>query len=287
VNPYRGCEHGCIYCYARPYHEYLGFSSGLDFESRILVKAEAPALLRRALLDLRWQPEPINLCGVTDPYQPVEKTLRLTRGCLEVLAEFRNPVSVVTKNRLVVRDADLLGDLARRGAAVACVSVTTLDPQVTATLEPRATRPAGRLEAIRALADAGVPVGVLVSPVIPGLTDHEIPSILDAAAAAGARHAAYTVLRLPHAVKDLFSAWLERHHPDRASKVLNRLRAMRGGELDDPRFGLRMRGEGTWAEQIAAFFASARRRAGLDGEWPDLETRHFRRPATGQLRLFE
>jgi DNA repair photolyase len=287
VNPYRGCEHGCSYCYARPTHEYLGFSAGLDFETRILVKEDAPALLREELSSPRWQGEPIAMSGVTDPYQPVERRLRLTRRCLEVLAEFRNPVSIITKNHLVARDAELLGELARYGAASVSLSITTLDAGLQRLMEPRASPPRRRLEAVEALAAAGVPVGVLVAPVIPGLTDHEIPAILEAAAVAGAGWAGFVPLRLPLGVADLFEQWLETHFPDRRDRVLGRVRQIRDGRLNDSRFGSRMRGEGVYADGIRALFHLARRRAGLEREWPALSSAHFRRPPAGdQLPLF-
>jgi DNA repair photolyase len=286
LNPYRGCEHGCAYCYARPYHEYLGLSAGLDFETRILVKESAPALLRAELSARRWEPQVVALSGATDPYQPVERRLGITRRCLEVLAEFRNPVAVVTKNRLVTRDADLLAALAREGAASATVSVTTLDPELQRCMEPRTSSPQLRLEAIERLARAGVPVNVNVAPVIPGLNDHEIPEILAQAAAAGASSAAWLLLRLPHAVAPLFSAWLERHAPGRRDKVLARIRSVRGGALDDSRFQHRMRGEGFYAEQVAAIFDLARRRAGLAQRTPELRVDAFRRAGGEQLGLF-
>jgi DNA repair photolyase len=288
INPYRGCEHGCIYCYARPTHEYLGFSAGLDFETKIVVKHDAPALLRAALMSPRWIPQPIAMSGVTDPYQPTERRLGLTRGCLEVLAEFRNPVAIVTKNHLVTRDIDLLADLAARQAAAVAVSVTSLRPELQRVLEPRTASPAKRLDAIRQLADAGVPVRVMVAPVIPGLTDEEVPAILAAAADAGARGASYIALRLPHGVKHLFADWLEAHFPERRSRVLNRVREIRGGALNDPRFRSRMRGEGVYAEHVRQLFETARRKAGLDGVGFDLSTASFRRPAPGgQLGLFD
>lgn len=287
VNPYRGCEHGCIYCYARPTHEYLGFSAGLDFETKILVKEDAPALLRRELASPRWRPKPIALSGVTDAYQPVERRLRLTRACLEVLVEFRNPVVVITKNRLVTRDADLLGALAGHRAAAVFLSVTTLDAALARRLEPRTSPPALRLAAIATLAAAGVPVGVLVAPVIPGLTDHEIPSIIAAAAQAGASFAGYTPLRLPLGVAPLFEDWLARHYPDRKEKVLHRVRSIRGGRLNDPRFGHRMHGEGEFAALIEQMFKSAVQKAGLAGRGTGLSTDAFRRPGDQQLRLFE
>ncbi len=286
INPYRGCEHGCAYCYARPNHEFLGLSAGLDFETKIFVKEDAPALLRRELSSPRWRPRMIALSGVTDPYQPAERSFRLTRRCLEVLAEFRNPVGIVTKNRLVARDRDLLGELARHQAAVVSVSLTTLDPELSRRMEPRATRPAGRLAAVRALADAGVPVSVLTAPVIPGLNDHELPALLRAAADAGARYAGYIFLRLPFGLKELFADWLARNYPDRREKVLGRLREAHGGALNDPRFGMRMRGQGEMARQIEALFDAGCRRAGLGRGWPDLSPAAFRHPGGNQGELF-
>lgn len=281
LNPYRGCSHGCSYCYARPTHEYLGFSAGLDFETKILVKQNAATLLRAELMKPRWKPRPIAISGVTDAYQPAERRLRVTRACLEVLAEFRNPVVIVTKSHLVTRDVDLLGDLATHGAAKVNLSVTTLDPELARTMEPRAAAPHRRLDAIRRLSDGGVSTGVIVGPVIPGLTDHELPGILEAAAAAGASTASYILLRLPFGVKDLFADWLERHYPDRKDKVLGRVRDVRSGRLNDPRFRSRMRGEGPYAEQIRSMFELARRRHGLDQRGEPLSTAAFRRPAPG------
>jgi len=287
VNPYRGCEHGCIYCYARPTHEYLGLSAGLDFETRIFAKLEAPQLLRRELTSPHWKPQVVALSGVTDPYQPVERGLRLTRRCLEVLAEFRNPVTVITKNHLVTRDTDLLRDLAQHDAAAAFLSVTTLDGSLAGKLEPRASHPERRLAAIERLAASGVPTGVMVAPVIPGLTDHEMPAILKAAFQAGARYAGYILLRLPHGVTDLFSNWLARHFPDRKEKVLNRIRGTRGGKLYDPRFGVRMRGEGEYASHLSKLFALARSQAGIARRFPSLSTSAFRRPEETQMKLFD
>jgi DNA repair photolyase len=285
VNPYRGCEHGCIYCYARPFHEYLGFSSGLDFETKIMVKENAPTLLREELSSPKWKPQVIAISGVTDCYQPVERKLKITRGCLEVLAEFRNPVGIVTKNFLVTRDIDLLSELARYNAATVCISITTLDTELRKIMEPRTSPPAARLEAIRRLAQAGVHVGVLMAPIIPGLTDHEIPAVLAAAAEAGAKFAGHVTLRLPHAVAPLFEQWLQTHFPDRKEKVLNRLRAMRGGKLYDSQFGQRMRGEGIFADQIDKLFDVARRKVGIVERGVGLSTEHFRRPGGAQLQL--
>lgn len=285
VNPYRGCEHGCAYCYARPFHEYLGFSAGLDFETRIMVKENAPDLLRRELSSARWQPQVVAMSGVTDCYQPVERKFKLTRRCLEVLAEFRNPVAIVTKNFLVTRDVDVLGQLATHDAAAVYVSLTTLDTELRKVMEPRTSPPAARLEAIRRLADAGVRVGVLIAPVIPGLTDHEIPALLDAAARAGAKSAGFVLIRLPHAVGPIFEQWLERHFPNRKEKVLNRIRSLRGGKLYEAQFGKRMRGDGIFADQIERIFEVARRKARIPCQSSKLSTAHFRRPGGHQLEL--
>jgi DNA repair photolyase len=287
VNPYRGCEHGCVYCYARPTHEYLGFSSGLDFETKILVKEEVPELLRRDLSSPSWKPQVLALSGVTDPYQPVERRLGLTRKCLEVLAEFRNPAAVITKNHLVTRDVDVLTELARHRAVAVFLSVTTLEPDLARIMEPRASTPELRLEAIRTLAQADIPVGVMVAPTLPGLTDHEMPAIIASAAEAGARFAGYVVLRLPYAVKSLFERWLDDHMPERKAKVLNRVRDVRGGKLNDPRFGSRMRGDGIFAGEIAKLFKASCRRAGILGRHPDLSTEAFRRLSSGQLSFFD
>ncbi|NIR42752.1 MAG: PA0069 family radical SAM protein [Gemmatimonadetes bacterium] len=288
VNPYRGCEHGCVYCYARPYHEYLGLSAGLDFETKIFVKEDAPRLLREALMKPSWTPQTLALSGVTDPYQPAERRLQITRGCLEVLADFRNPTAVVTKNHLVTRDIDHLGELARFGAAAVTISITTLDDDLQRRMEPRASSPARRLDVIARLSTAGIPVGVNLAPVVPGLTDHELPRILEAAAEAGARRAGYLLLRLPYGVKDLFQSWLEGHFPDRKEKVLARLRSLRGGRLNDPRFGKRHRGEGPFAAQIANLFRITCRRLGLNREPLHLSAESFRRRPRGvQLRLFD
>jgi DNA repair photolyase len=285
INPYRGCEHGCIYCYARPTHEYLGFSAGLDFETRIMVKRDAPMLLRKELSNPRWKPQVLASSGVTDCYQPIEKKLQLTRQCLEVLLEFRNPVIIITKNYLVTRDIDLLAELARYDCAAVFVSVTTLDEKLSGLMEPRASRPARRLAAISALSKAGIPVGYMQAPMIPGLTDSEAPAIAMAAAKAGARYAGYVPLRLPHAVKELFEEWLERNYPAKSQKVLNRIRAIRGGGLNDPNFHSRMSGQGIYAEQMAELFRIACKKAGLGERSANLSTEHFRRPKE-QLKLF-
>ncbi len=286
LNPYRGCEHGCAYCYARPTHEYLGFSAGLDFETRIMVKEDAAELLERELAAPSWRPQVLGLSGVTDPYQPVERRLGITRACLEVLARCRNPVAVVTKNALVARDADLLAELARHHAAVVWISLTTLDVELARRLEPRCSAPPARLEAISRLAERGIPVGVLVAPVIPALNDHEIPALLTAAAEAGASRCRYVMLRLPGAVAEIFPAWLGEHAPGRKEKVLSRIRDLRGGRLNDSRFGTRGRGEGVFARQIRDLFHAAARRSGLAVRGPELSVAAFRRPGGDQLGLF-
>jgi DNA repair photolyase len=287
LNPYRGCSHGCAYCFARPNHEYLGLSAGLDFESKIFVKLDAPQLLRAELSSPRWKPEVIVMSGVTDPYQPAERRFRITRGCLEVLAEFGNPVGLITKNHLVTRDVDLLASLAARQAVTVNLSITSLDPALQRVMEPRTSIPARRLAAVETLSRAGVPVNVMIAPVVPGLTDHEIPAILAAAAAAGARSAGYIPLRLPGAVAEIFQRWLADHFPDRKERVLNRIRDIRGGRLNDPRFGSRMKGSGAYWEQVGAMFETVRRKEGLVAERLTLSTESFRRPdPTGQLGLF-
>jgi DNA repair photolyase len=286
LNPYRGCEHGCTYCYARPTHEYLGFSAGLDFESRILVKERAPELLRKELDAPGWNPQVIAMSGITDCYQPIERKLALTRACLEVLCEFRNPAFLITKNRLITRDTDLLSQLATWHAVGVTMSVTTLDPDLAGRMEPRASLPAARLEAIRELAEAGIPVGVNVAPIIPGLNDHEIANILAAAKEAGAQFAFYTMIRLPLTVAPVFSAWLHTHFPDSAEKILGRIRSIRNGRLNDARYGSRMRGEGPLADQVRQLFEVARRRVRLGHRHLELCSSAFRRAQPGQLELF-
>lgn len=285
VNAYRGCEHGCVYCYARPTHEYLGLSAGLDFETKIFVKHDAPALLRKELLKPSFTPETITMSGITDCYQPAERKFQLTRQCLEVLSEFRNPVVIITKNNLVTRDLDLLARMAEWGGAKVFVSVTSLDAGLAARLEPRTSRPAARLAAIRALSGAGVPVGVMVAPVVPGLTDHEMPSVLEAAAEAGAVSAGYVPVRLPHGVGELLTAWLEVHFPERKEKVLNRIRSLRGGKLNDPNFNSRMRGRGEFADLFSQLFHVHTRKLGLNQQDHSLSTAQFRRPGE-QFALF-
>jgi DNA repair photolyase len=285
LNPYRGCEHGCAYCYARPTHEYLGFSAGIDFESRILVKPNAAELLAAELARASWTPQHLALSGVTDAYQPIERKLQITRSCLRVLAEFRNPVIVVTKNHLVTRDADHLGELARINASAVSLSITTLDPKLARILEPRASSPSHRLDAIAKLHEAGIPVGVNVAPIIPGINEHEIPSITEAAAKAGAQFASYTIVRLPLTVAPIFLAWLENHFPERKEKVLSRIRSMRNGKLNSADFGARMSGEGPMAEQIHQMFHVSCRRAGLNRAHTELSTAAFRRLLPNQMEL--
>lgn len=287
INPYRGCEHGCAYCYARPTHEYLGFSAGLDFETKIMVKEKAPELLREELSKRSWKPTVLAMSGVTDPYQPIEQKFRLTRRCLEVLLEFRNPVVIVTKNHRVVRDKDILSSLAKDQLAVVFISITTLDRDLCATLEPRTSRPEKRLEAILNLQSEGIPTGVMVAPVIPGLNDVEIPRILQEAAQAGARFAGMVPLRLPYAVAPLFEEWLESYLPVQKKKILNRIRSIRGGALNDPHFGSRMAGEGVFAKQIQDLFEMACKKSGMNREEMPLSKAHFRHLSSSQLSLFE
>lgn len=288
VNPYRGCEHGCAYCFARPSHAYLGLSAGLDFETRLLAKHDAAKLLREELSRPGYRPEPIALAPNTDAYQPVERRLGITRAVLEVLAETRHPVTVITKSTLVLRDLDLLVPMAREGLCEVLLSITTLDAELARRMEPRAPAPERRLRTARALAAAGVPVGVLASPMIPALNDHELERILEAAAAAGARSASYTVVRLPHELHDLFPEWLRAAYPSRAAKVERLLRDLRGGALNDSSFDTRMRGTGPFAELLSRRFAIACRRLGLPVEARELTTARFRHPTRGgQRRLFE
>jgi len=285
INPYRGCEHGCSYCYARPTHEYLGLSSGLDFESVILVKRQAPEILRRELASPKWQPQTLALSGVTDPYQPVERKLQITRACLKVLTRFRNPVGIVTKNELVTRDLDYLQELNRYSAVVVYLSLTTLDRDLRRRLEPRTSPLEARLRAIEKLAAHGIPVGALIAPVIPGLNDYEIPKLLSRASEAGARYAGYLILRLPYQVKNLFADWLRQHYPQRAQKVLDRLKAMRQGQLNSSEFHSRMSGTGIFADQIRQLFEVSARKAGLNRKAVELSTASFTRPVE-QLELF-
>ena len=287
INPYRGCEHGCVYCYARPSHAYVDLSPGIDFETRLFYKADAARLLRAELTRSGYRCEPIMLGANTDPYQPVEKRLRVTRSILEVLLQTRHPVMVITKGTLILRDLDLLQELARQQLARVTVSLTTLDPELKRTLEPRAASPQGRLRVISALAQAGVPVSVLTAPMIPAVNDAELESLLEAAAQAGASRAGYVLLRLPHEVRQLFRDWLEQQLPLRAAHVMSLIQQARGGRDNDPRFGARMRGEGPWAAMLRARFLLACRRLGLNSaRAAELDTRAFRAPGgSGQLEL--
>jgi DNA repair photolyase len=287
LNPYRGCEHGCIYCYARPSHAWLGLSPGLDFETRLFYKPDAPELLRRELSLPGYRPAPIALGANTDAWQPAERRLGITRALLEVLREHHHPLTLVTKSALVERDIDLLSDLAGKDLVHAMVSLTTLDRGLARRMEPRAAAPARRLETLRRLAAAGIPTGVMIAPVIPVLTDSEMERLLGAAREAGAAEAAYVLLRLPLEVEPLFREWLEAHAPGMAKRVLNRLRDSRGGRLNDPRFGSRMLGEGPYAELIGQRFRLAHRRLGFPG-LPALSTEDFRVPRgeSAQLSLF-
>jgi DNA repair photolyase len=278
INPYRGCEHGCIYCYARPAHAYMGLSPGLDFESRLFFKPDAAALLERELSRPRYEPKTIHIGGNTDPYQPVERHQEITRGIIAVLARFRHPFSIITKSALISRDIDLLAPLGRAGLARAAVSVTTLDRGLARVMEPRAATPERRLEAVRRLADAGVPTTVMFAPVIPGLNDHELEAVLERATAAGASGAGYVALRLPLEIKDLFEEWLAQKVPDRARRVMSLVRQMRGGKANDPRFGQRMRGEGPLADLLAQRFRTAKRRFGLERTRAPLDASQFRVP---------
>ncbi len=280
VNPYRGCEHGCIYCYARPTHAYLGYSPGLDFETKLVFKPDVAALLEKELRKPGYTPRPLALGTNTDPYQPVDRTLKLTRAVLEVLDRFNHPVTIVTKSAGVLRDLDLLASMAARGLARVCLSVTTLDAGLARRMEPRAATPARRLAAITALAQAGVPTGVMAAPMIPGLNDAELERILQAAAAAGARSAGYVLLRLPHELREMFRDWLAEHAPDRARHVLNLIRETRGGELSDPRFHERMKGSGVYADLLGRRFARAARQWKLANARAGLDCSRFAVPGT-------
>jgi DNA repair photolyase len=288
VNPYRGCEHGCIYCFARPSHAHLGLSPGLDFETKLFYKPNAAALLRDELSKPGYVPARVQLGANTDCYQPIEKKLRISREIIEVLSEFRHPLCITTKNHLVTRDIDLLAPMAAQGLAVVVISVTTFDRRLARDMEPRASTPERRLDAIRELSQAGIPVIVNVSPIIPGLTDHEIERIVERAAESGARHAHYSVLRLSHELRDLFKEWLAGARPGRADRVMSLVRQTRGGKENDPRFGLRMVGEGPVADIMIDRFQAVRRHCGLDGKIAPLRTDLFKVPPRrgDQLDLF-
>lgn len=288
INPYRGCEHGCIYCFARPTHAYLGLSPGLDFETKLTAKFDAPALLRRELARPGYKVGVTAMGTNTDPYQPVERKYGIMRGILEVLWETRHPLTIVTKSHLVTRDIDILSEMARHDLVKVALSITSLDPALARVMEPRAATPGRRLDAVRQLAGAGIPVGVMVAPVIPALNDHEMEAILTAAREAGAETAAHILVRLPHEVKTLFKEWLEENYPDRARRVMNRIRAMRGGRENDPRFGHRMKAEGVEGELLALRFRQAAKRLGFNETRRPLNTNLFRKPGepTAQLSLF-
>ena len=288
LNPYRGCLHGCSYCYARPTHEYMGLSAGLDFETKIFVKTDAAKLFRDWLARPSYECQPVMFSGVTDCYQPIERKLQITRQCLEVAVEAHQPVSLITKNSLITRDADLLGRLASQQLCKVAISINSLDQSLTKVLEPACTSPAGRLEAIRKLSDAGIPVHAMVAPVIPGLNDNEMSAVLEAAAKAGASSASYIMVRLPLAVETVFVDWLKHHRPSHAGKVESRLRSVRDGNLSQSDFHLRMRGTGAIADQISALFKLSRKRAGLVDTLPPSRTDLFKPPTTssGQMHLF-
>jgi DNA repair photolyase len=288
LNAYRGCEHGCAYCFARPFHELLGMNAGLDFETKIMVKFDAVKLLRRELNKPSWQGELLAMSGVTDCYQPAERQYRLTRGVLEVMHEANQAVAIVTKNALVLRDGDLLSDMARRNLVHVCMSITTLDAQLASVLEPRTSSPQARLRAVRELSAAGVPVRVLMAPLIPGLTDHEVPSLLEAVHEAGAQAAGYVLLRLPHAVAPIFQDWLAQHRPLASPRIEGLIRGSREGALYDSQWGTRMRGTGAYADHLQTTFTLFQRKFGLDRELPAYDCSQFRPPRSesGQQLLF-
>jgi DNA repair photolyase len=284
INPYRGCEHGCIYCYARPNHAYVGLSPGLDFETRLFAKVNAPELLRAELARDSYQCEPIHIGGVTDPYQPVERQYRITRQVLEVALERRQPVTLITKGSLVERDIDLLAELARQNLTMVFLTVTTLEASIARRLEPRASAPWRRLETIRRLSSAGIPVGVSIGPVIPFINDHEIETILGACREAGATGAHYTIIRLPLEVSPLFEQWLQAHFPDRAKRVMHRIQDMRDGRNYDSSYFSRMRGEGVLAQLIRMRFDNTVRKLGLDQDRPQLRTDLFVKPTAAPAK---
>lgn len=285
INPYRGCAHGCSYCFARPTHAYLGHSAGLDFERDIYIKINAADLLRREVSHARYKPAPIAIGTNTDPYQPAERQHKIMRQLLEVFVETRHPLTITTKSALVVRDLDLLVDLAKDDLVSVNISITSMDHKLSRNMEPRASSPARRLDALRLLSEAGVPTSVLAAPMIPAINDMELERILDAAAAQGAISAGFIMLRLPGEVKDIFREWLLRHYPDRVSHVLNLVRDMRGGNENDPRFGSRMRGEGAYATIVRQRFEKAAARYGLDRKKPTLRLDHFRKPSSDDLQM--
>lgn len=286
MNPYQGCEHGCAYCYARPTHEYWGYSAGLDFERVIIVKRNAPELLRKTLMSRKWVPEPIMLSGNTDCYQPIERKERITRQLLEVLLEFRQPVGIITKNALVLRDLDIIAELAKQGLVSVAISLTTLNEDLRRVLEPRTSTGQQRLRTIAELTRAGVPTMAMIAPIIPALNEPEVPQLLEAAAEAGALAASYTVVRTNGAVKPVFEQWLHTHFPDRAAKVLAQIGAMHGGAVNDSAFGRRMKGEGEFASTVRQVFRVVQRKAFAGRTMPAMRTDLFQRPPQGQLDLF-
>ncbi len=286
INPYRGCEHGCIYCYARPTHEYLGFSAGLDFESKIMVKMEAASLLEKAFMKKSWKPQPIMFSGDTDCYQPIERKLQLTRKCIEDFKKFRHPVGIVTKSALVCRDIDLLSEMAKENLASVTISITSLNRELSRKLEPRTSVPSVRMDTVEKLSLAGIPVGVLVAPVIPGLTDEEIPSILKLASEKGAVYAAHTIMRLPYSVKDLFIEWLNRNYLEKSSKIINKIKEVREGKLTNSEFGTRMSGKGKIAESIHKLFRISCEKYGLNKKNVKIDYSKFSRDGHYQENLF-
>ncbi len=286
INPYRGCEHGCIYCFARPTHAFHDLSPGLDFETRLFAKPDAAALLRVEIAKKNYVAAPMALGTNTDPYQPIETRHRITRSIVEVLAETGHPLSITTKSDRVVRDIDLLAPMAERGLVAVSLSITSLDPAVSRTLEPRAPSARKRLAAVRALSDAGIPTFVAIAPIVPAITDHELEHLVEAAADTGATGGFYMPLRLPYEIAPLFKAWLEAHYPDRVDKVMNIVRSIRDGRDNDPGFFSRMRGTGPWADLLRTRFAIATKKHGLTGSYPKLRTDLFRPPAGAQMRLF-
>ncbi len=285
-NPYRGCEHGCVYCYARPTHEYLGFSSGTDFETKIMVKENGPKLLKKEFEKKSYEPKLIIISGDTDPYQPIERKLKITREALKVCLEYRNPVAIITKNSLILRDIDILSEMAKLNLVLTTLSITTLNKELASKLEPRTATPERKLQAIEKLSEAGIPVNVNVAPVIPGLNDEEIPEILKRSAQKGAISAAYILLRLPYSIKDLFSNWLEREFPDRKEKILNKIREMRGGKLNVSEFGKRFKGQGKQANAIRELFYISCRKYGLNRKKIEITAENFTRHEATQLELF-
>lgn len=286
INPYRGCEHGCIYCYARPTHEYLGFSAGIDFESKIMVKRDAAKLLEAEFNKKSWKPQVIMFSGNTDCYQPVERKLNITRQCLEVFLRFRNPLGMITKNALIQKDIPLLKELAELNLVSVIISVTTLNRELSRKLEPRTSVPKKRLETIYKLASAGIPTGVNVAPIIPGLNDEEIPAILKAASENGAKSAGHVMVRLPYSVKELFTDWISRNYPEKASKIINRIHEIRNGELNNAEWGKRFSGEGVYADHVHDLFRKSCNKYGLNKERTALRTDLFRRLTPGQEELF-